>query len=210
MKRILFLFAIIFSIASSAQLVTPVTGTYASFSQLWNPSSFYYNTVTAASQLGAQLDTVTNTGTIYLESSNLFFNTAGPGNPAIYTITGNTKGISASVNSDTVVVQPIPGWGQITLTASILKCTGTPTVTVTPISSSDGVHWVAIPGSTAGSTLAVTVAPTSLTVALATKWIFLTKPDKYVGVSVTGSGSSTVSAYASVYFLKPYVAGSSN
>lgn len=202
MKRILFLLAIIFSIGASAQVKTPTTGPYAMYTQMWNPLSFYYNTVTSPSQLGVQLDTVVNVATLNLESSTFFIGTNG--NPAQFVYPGSTKGISAFVNTDTVIVSAVDGWGQLTLTNATYKCTGTDTVVLTPISSSDGVIWVPIPGATAGSTLAVTIEPTSLTVPVVTKWLFITKPDKYVGIQVSNQKtSSTISTRCWLYFLKP-------
>lgn len=202
MKRILLVVAIIFSISAQAQIKTPVTGKYSLYTQMWSPASFYYNTVTAGSQLGVQIDTIVNVATLNLESSTFFFSSNG--NPAIYVLPGSSKGISATVNIDTVIVSAIDGSGQLTLTNATYKCTGTDTVTLTPISSSDGVIWGAIPGATAGSTLAVTIEPTSLTVPVITKWTLVNKPDKYVGIMVSNlKTSSTVSTRSWMYFLKP-------
>ena len=199
MKRILFLLAFVSIItASFAQVTTPVKGPTAQYSQMWNTSSYYYNTVTAATQLGAQIDTITNVASINLVTSQLFFTDAGK--LASYTLSNApTKVLSTFVNNDTVIVTPLDGSGQVVLTCEVYKCTGTDTVIITPISSSDGVYWATIPGATA-----VTVTPTSLTVPIITKFKYDTKPDKYLGVQVSNQKtSSTVSARSQCYFLKP-------
>lgn len=216
MKRLLIFAATIFSLSLSAQNKTPTTGTYALYTQLWNPLSVYFGTVTSSTQLGVQLDTVVNVATLLLESSTFWY--APSGSLAPYTIGGEGKQpkipvvFNTYVNNDTVIVSPLDGWfGSLTLTTAVYKCTGTDTVIVTPYESSDGIIWAPIPGATAGSTLAVTIEPTSLTVPVVVKWPFTVKPDKFIGVQISNQKtSSTVSARAWIYGSRPYILGSTN
>lgn len=158
-----------------AQSVTPYGNKNESYSQMWLLGNNYFQTATPAN-LGTQLDTVVNTATVNLTTSKHQF-------------TGNYQGL------DTVLTYPVTGTGAITLTASVLKCTGSPTVTVTPQMSPDGVNWTTIPGA-----VTATVVPTSLTIPVTTSFYYRDKQEKYMRLSYTGSGSSTVSIQAFFYF----------
>lgn len=186
MKNILFFLLILSTFTASAQRL-PFNNQLEAESQLWYTGNVYFNTPTSAN-LGQQLDTVTNTATLNLYSSQFFFNYK-----------------QSVVNADTALPAPVgggTGWGAITLTSQVYKCTGTPTVTVTPISSSDGIVWAQIPGTTVA-----TVVPTSLTIPLITKFSITTVTDRYYGLQITGSGSSTISTRGWYYLRRPYVFG---
>ena len=160
---------------AKAQSVTPYASKYEAYSQMWNVTSEYYQTATPAN-LGTQLDTVVNTATVNLTTSRHYF-------------TGNYQG------GDTVQTAPVNGTGAITLTASVLKASGTPTVTVTAQMSPDGVNWAQIPGTTVA-----TLSPTSTTVPVTTVFYFRDKQEKFYRLQYSGSASSSVAIQAFFYF----------
>lgn len=196
MKRLLFrastmilIALLIFSPPCAYAQVAPIHNSLEDYSQMWNTSNTYFGTITATgnsfgAQLGQQLDTGVNTTVLNLYS-------------AVF-----KKG---AVNTDTFTPAPLIGYGNVTLVCKILKCTGTPTVNVTPVGSLDGIGWAPIPGATVA-----TVSPTSLTVSVNTAWTFALgstfggKSFRYYGLSFAGSASSTYSAQGQYGLLKVY------
>ena len=163
------------------------------YSQMWNIAStnWYFGTVTinggsktpTGSNLGRQLDTSANS--LSLAYSQL---------------------TSGTVNEDTAIAQSLPGYGNVILTASLYSVTGTPTVTVTPMSSSDGWIWSQIPGTTIATltpTTSSTTTSTSATVKYSLPAIQCT--DRFVELLITGDGTNSYSARAHVYWQAPMV-----
>jgi hypothetical protein len=202
MKKSLFILCCLFSLVCSAQLVVPSGNLYHKYTQMWNASSVYFNTVTLPSQLGFQFDTIVNTASVTLESSTFFY--APPSQPTVYTVGG--KNYTTFVNDDTVIASKTPGWGQLTVTASVVRATYTgtitPTYTQTVVSSSDGVNWAPVPGAAV-----YTITPTSsLTIPIISKWIFTQNPDEYIGVKTTGLQTNCSAAIQAWYdWMAPYV-----
>ncbi len=191
-KLFAFLF-LLFSYCSSAFAqvqVAPFTDAYSQFSQMWNTSSVYYNTPywtdAKHTNLGTQLDTTSGTTVLNLYTAIL------------------TRGIS---NVDTFLPTPIIGYGQINLSASVLKVTGTDTIVVTPVGSLDGIHWHAIQGLTPAS-----LTPTSLTIPVGVEWclglygsVIGGKQDRYYGLSFKGQTGTTTSVQGWFYFQNPVI-----
>lgn len=165
--------------AKTGQSLVPFSNGLEAYGQGFNTASVYYNIPT---------QTTINKGTPVLD-------TGTNATPFTISIAGLFVGIA---NADTFNVFPLNGTGDLTLTVPILKCTGTPTVTVTPYQSPDGYNWAPTPGiSTA------TVTPTSLTDASASTCTFtFKKTARYVYVKITGSSSSTYSAQLYWYYQK--------
>jgi len=176
MKKLLTALLLLVGFASYAQnsWYSPYSNTFETYTQLWNLSNVYYNGVTSAN-LGNQLDTATDATALYLTTAQW-----GTG----------------TVNSDTFRVAPINGSGTIHFEITSLKCTGTPTVTVTIEESSNGVSgW-----STVAGTSALTFNPSSLTVSTSQAYDLSVKYCKYYRVKVLGTGTQTTSWQARAYF----------
>lgn len=152
------------------------------YGQGFNVLSTYYNIPTALtiSQGTPVLDTGTNATPFTISIAGLFI------------------GI---VNADTFNVFPLNGTGDITLSVVVLKCTGSPTVTVTAYQSPDGFNWAPVP-----SVTTATIVPTSLTSSAAsTVTLTFKKTAKYYYVNIGGSSSSTYSAQLFWYYQKNVV-----
>lgn len=163
---------------ATAYSYSPYVSKFTAYSQMWNISSVYFNSVTV-SNIGNQLDTLINTATLQLSTSRW-----GTG----------------FVNADTFTYAPVNGVGSITLSANGLKCTGSPTVTIFPERSADGIHWAPITG-----VVTVTVVPTSLTVPVEAEFTFTDNRVGFYRLNITGSGSSTTSWYADYFFKAAYI-----
>lgn len=105
------------------------------------------------------------------------------------------------VNADTFLVEKLNGKASaLSLICPLLKCTGSPTVTATPVESQDGINYAPIPG------VAVqTLVPTSLTVPVYAVFNLTSKPAPYLGIQFGGSASSTYSAQALWWLIKDQV-----
>jgi hypothetical protein len=177
---ILFLTIIAFSPGAMAQgSITPYSNQYESYSQMWNTSNVYFNTVTDAN-LGAQKDTII-AATTYL-----------------YTASWG----SGTSNADTFRLSKVGGYGPISFTASLLKGTTTTTtnatVVVTPERSYDGFVWSPVPGTTAS-----TNSVTSATVPVINTWDVTWKGGNYFRFKITASVDTAV-AQGWYFFQKPY------
>jgi hypothetical protein len=180
----------LFAVNVNAQITFPSIKPYNTsteqYSQMWNTSNVYRNTPTYAN-LGSQLDTTSGTTASYVYTAQLYTNYA--------------KSVS---NTDTFLPSPLLGKGNINLTASVLKCTGTDTITLTPVCSLDGIHWKTISGLTAA-----TLYPTSLTVPVVTEWNLPMsqaqggKSSRYYGLKAVGNSGTTISLQG-WYYYQPY------
>lgn len=169
---LLLVLAIMGTICFSSYLKPGNSGMIENWAQMLNTSNSYYGTWAANN--GNLIDTVVNTGTIDL------------------VVAKRQKGVS---QTDTFTADHINGIGTISLTAVVLKCTGSPTVICTPEESLDGINYAAIPGATV-----YTISPTSTTVPIVVKWPGLGKYDRHYDVHLSGSTSSTFSVQAQYYF----------
>ena len=183
----LFLIASVLStITTSAQPPShfPFSNSRETFSQMWNVggTTWYYGTIpiTAGSLVpvnaapyGSQKDTGAAGGNIALTTSII------------------TQG---KVNADTVIATALPGYGGVTITAAVLKVSGTATVTATLASSTDGFVFTKVPGATV-----YTILPTSLTVfsnSTVVKWAVLAPLDRFYQVQFGGDGTNPYEAQA--------------
>lgn len=158
------------------------------YGQFINLGNTYYGTISSSSGLGVQKDTATNTTKLTLSTAALN-----------YTI-GNIQfgDYPPVVNVDSFTLDNVTGKGNFNIVAQGLLCTGSPTVTVTPQMSLNGVNgWVQIPGTTVQ-----TVVPTSLTDASGStvSWLLNDKPANYIRLVMLGTGSSTTSWQSYWYF----------
>lgn len=179
--------------AMAQTYAVPYTNSFEAYSQMWNTSNVYRNvpyfTSSTSTNLGSQKDTLSGTTAINLVTAQLY-----PGFAR------------SSVNADTFLPAPVNGYGQITLKVLALKVTGTDTVTLTPISSPDGINWFAVQGVTP-----VKLMPTSLTVPVGTSFDFSVygtnggKLDPYWGVTCAGNATTTQSVQAWYYFQRPTI-----
>lgn len=161
---------------------------YEVYSQMWNYNSttWYFGTVTFtpgsgvpnSTNYGRQLDSSTSGGIITLGTSILK---------------------AGKVNADTAVLQSIPGYGSLNLTSSVLAVSGSPTVTATVMSSSDGWVWAPVPGITVA-----TFTPTSLTVPVIQKWPITVPLDRFYAIWYDGGGGDDYSAQSWWYFQRIY------
>ncbi len=102
-----------------------------SWSQMWNTSSVYYNTVTSRSQIGSQLDTATTSVGVRLSTSQFTIQTG-------------------HVNVDTVTSMPLNGGSSSVISSSLVTyaCTAVtslnPTVVARFQGSTGGTAWSTI------------------------------------------------------------------
>lgn len=198
MKSCRGLFAILlvstlFGTTASAQAVTwpqrkPwANQPYEQYSQMWNANSgaWYFGTITFAagsgvpnsSNYGKQLDSSVGGGQLTLSTSRI---TAG------------------KVNADTVILQSLPGYGDVVLTGSVLQAgASTPTVTVRVMSSSNGWDW-------AVASDVDTLVATDLVVPVTVKYKITAPLDRFYALLFIGDGDNTYAAYASWYFQRVY------
>jgi hypothetical protein len=183
-----FLSAIALALAVSAfgqGSTAPYSNAQETYSQLWNLSNVYRNTVTAAN-LGTQLDSI-NSGTIYVSTA---------------------KWGTGIANSDTFKLAPLPnGTGSLNVWASMLKAsvlsnTVVATATFTPQSSPDGTHWANIPGVTVATltTSSKTVPETTMFSFPITSTTTGGKFGKYFRVKITNT-ADTLSVWSGFQFF---------
>lgn len=191
MKKIFLLASLLFSLASersSAQgTAFPYQSNLESYSQMWNPANTYYYLVTKA-LLGGQLDTGTNATAFSLGICKW--------NPGYL---GQQNQNNPLATDTSFSLTPIRGTGQIGFGGTILKCTGTPTVTVALMESTNGV-----PGTfhAVAGVAVLTLSPTSLTVGIGFGFDVTQKVNAYYELLFTGSSSSTYSVQAWWDFTK--------
>ncbi len=185
------------TIPTTAQTVTwpqrkPFANQYDTYSQMWNAAStgWYYGTITFdagsgvpnSANYGRQLDSSTGGGTIALSTSRI-------------TVGSN----SGRYHKDTTILQSIPGYGNLTITSSILLVSGSPTVTATLYSSSDGWVWAPVVGATV-----MTVIPTSSVTPTVSKWSAIPPLDRFYEVVFDGGGGDDYSAQSWFYYQRIY------
>lgn len=166
---------------------------YEAYSQMWNANSttWYYGTVViksgskvpTGSNVGSQIDTAASGTNMKLTTSSLS---------------------SGSVNVDTVLTTPIPGYGNMVIKASLLNTAGSGTTTVvsTLASSSDGFVWSPVLSSlgtafTFTSVVTSSVTPTVVRAALSATQV---PGDRYYQWQFTGDGAHPYSAQAWWYW----------
>lgn len=143
------------------------------WSQMWNTSNTYYGTIlpaAAPTNLGAQYDTVVNTGTVVLQMA---------------------KFAKGAVAVDTFTPYPLNGTGNIVVFAEVGKSTGTPSVVCTLLSGVSSLNMAPVPGATV-----YTVTPTTTQNVC---WN-IPKNARHYAVSFTGSATSTASLRSWFYF----------
>jgi len=132
---------------------------------MWNISNTYYGTVNATT-VGNQLDTI-NGATGYFTSSYW------------------------KSNYDSARLSPLVRDGNLALDITCLRGgASTPTVTVTPQQSGDGITWCTIPGITVA-----TLTPSSLTVPTTTAFNFLDIYGRFERLMVTSVNAAGCAAH---------------
>lgn len=185
-KLIIFALTMLLGSALVAQ-VQPVIGDGILYSQMWNMSNTYYNTVIfnpnlSTYNLGSQLDTTSNTTPLYVQ-------------------TATWK--AGAVATDTCFPTPVNGCGSISINWSVLKCTGTNTVTLTLYESPNGINWYPVLTDGVGTSISAQVCtPTSLTVAVTGGWDLALKLGRYYKVGAVGLGSTTSSLQVWFYYQR--------